>query len=280
MKTLYCHSGIGDILMLKMVCTTLKITPEIIIFPKLLMKEYSLNYENRVLFVTFFINLIFDDCKIIFSEDPIFFSPINYFTKFMNNNFRKINKYYMCENIIDKIIKKGKKNVLFSEYVVIHMKIRMDYGYEKFKTNAYEQILSFLNSKIVGKNIVLLGEKTITLNLESKIHKFVSLYHDLVSCKSNNNVTDLTTDTINDHINLNFDNFIDDINIIHNAKLNIIIGIGGPLTISAAFSNNFISYVEKDTLDAYPAIFPIMEQKTKMYHEVNNFIAECNTLIN
>ena len=99
-------------------------------------------------------------------------------------------------------------------------------------------------------------------NSESKAHNITTIYEELLELKNNNEIIDLTSENIYD--NLNFDNYIKDMAIIHNAKTNILVGHGGQFCNSIIFGNDLICYSK-----------PILIEHLNINHihfEFNNFL--------
>lgn len=89
---------------------------------------------------------------------------------------------------------------------------------------------------------MILGERYIEDCLEKKYMNIIELYKNLLMLKNNNNVYDLTKEILYSG-NPDFNDFLSEINLIKNAKCNIVFGIGGPLSLCQAFSQNNICYI-------------------------------------
>lgn len=210
------NSGIGDILIAKMICKENDIR-ESIQYNKELVKQYR---EDSKPYYNFLDQLTYT----LFSKDNV------------ENNI-KINQDIV--NLTYTI-----KNHSLSEY--FNLRPIYDFDYIVFQTkgrflkslllpknikNSLENKISKLTSKY---KIILLGEKQNEKNYEN-------IYSILQNLKKNNEVIDMTTDK-KLHINVEWDIFIRDISILHYSKLNINIGLGGNFVMSTAFSENTISY--------------------------------------
>jgi hypothetical protein len=120
--------------------------------------------------------------------------------------------------------------------------MRHDALMDKFSNELLSLLIIFLENFKTSKTIIILGERTIGENLETKIHKTVSLYNILLLLNKNNNVIDLTNDILTCG-NPDFNQFLLEIEMINKSICNITFGIGGPLNICKAFSENNISFI-------------------------------------
>ena len=68
------------------------------------------------------------------------------------------------------------------------------------------------------------------------------MYNNLLFLNQNNNIIDLTNDTLTCG-QPDFNNFLLDIEIINKSLCNITFGIGGPYSICNAFSENNVSFM-------------------------------------
>jgi hypothetical protein len=102
-----------------------------------------------------------------------------------------------------------------------------------------------------------LGERNIGKNLETKTHKTISLYNNLLLLNKNNVVVDLTNDVLTCG-NPDFNNFLLDIEIINKALCNISFGIGGSFNICKAFSEKNVSFIPFYHLAPYKNILDNM----------------------
>ena len=131
-------------------------------------------------------------------------------------------------------------NKLEQEYIIFHTKCRF---YKNFDYNKLKQDLKFFFEQYKSKyKIYILGERCMPDNIESKIVNITTIYDELLLLKNNNDVLDLSIENIYD--NLNFENYLQDISLIHNAKTNIMVGIGGSFCSCLVFANNLITYID------------------------------------
>ena len=125
-----------------------------------------------------------------------------------------------------------------------------------------------------------MGERNIGQNLETKRHKTISLYNNLLLLNKNNDVIDLTNDVLTCG-NPDFNKFLLEIEIINKSLCNITFGIGGPFNICKAFSKNNVSFIPfyhlspyKKILDEFNALDDTIAQNIE---ELNNGICKFTT---
>jgi len=125
--------------------------------------------------------------------------------------------------------------------IVFHTKFRHDRLIDKFYQYIWPELIVCLTSFKKKKKIIIVGERTIGVNYETTIHKTKTLYKELLLLRNNNIIIDLTKETLTE--GGDFNEFLYDINIIHTCACNVIFGIGGPLLLTSAFSNNNIAFI-------------------------------------
>jgi hypothetical protein len=113
---------------------------------------------------------------------------------------------------------------------------------DNFNDCFLQELNSFFSNFKTSKKIILLGEKNIEKNVETNIHKIISLYDNLLLLNNNNIVIDLTNEFLTSG-NDNYADFLKDIKIINKAVCNITFGIGGPFSICNCFSKKVISFI-------------------------------------
>jgi hypothetical protein len=145
----------------------------------------------------------------------------NFYT---NNDFKKYAQYF--RNIIQQFVK--------DPFIIFHTKLRLNKNYD------YKQIKEHLNLffsgfKIKNFNIILLGEQNFKSNLESTLHGITTIYPELLKLYNynSNKILDLTKEYI--YNELNYDEYKNDICLMHQAKYNICYGQGGQLCSSLLF---------------------------------------------
>ena len=146
--------------------------------------------------------------------------------------------------------------------------------------NKYDEILpdlnAFLDNFNTTKTILILGEKFIGDNYETRFHKTISLYDNLLRLKNNNNVIDLTFDVLTDG-NENFDSFLHDIKLINKATCNVTFGIGGPCNLCKAFSERNVSFMPFLNLSPHKNI---LHEMMNANNSLTQNIEELNARIN
>jgi FkbM family methyltransferase len=135
-----------------------------------------------------------------------------------------------------------------------------------FKNDILPLISNYIMNFKTSKTIILMGEKSIETNIETTTHGVISLYDILIKMSDNNNLIDLTKETLCSG-NDNFDNFLEDIEIINKADLNICFGIGGPYLITHSFSKNVLHF----TLPTNHAYIDYVS-RTHTFHNIDKFL--------
>lgn len=224
------HLGIGDLLILRMkeISNNLNITH--INVNKKLIETYSSNYEQKINFITNFIMFLFPNVTFDINEIPCNFNIIDNY---------KLNTLYLYNYVNHNLINIENK---YTDYIVFHTKLRHDNLIDKFINEILPSLNHFFETFKTSKKIIIMGEKYIGQNLETIIHKTVSLYSNLLLLKKNNDIIDLTVDELTEG-NPDFNSFLFDIEIINKAICNITFGIGGSFNLCKAFSKNNISFI-------------------------------------
>jgi hypothetical protein len=229
--------GIGDI-----VITLVLLQYKLIEGPIYINLKYfkeNIIYDNPLNFLEFRLKLINHLCFInaIDSNQIILLNE--------NNNFNSLNQHI---NLISKInnfklkfdIKLLPTKLLNNKYIVFHTKCRFlgSFDYNKLKKDLK---IYYQNFK-TNYTIVILGEREIKPYDGELIHGITTIYNELIELKNHNNIVDLSVKNI--YKELNFDNYLNDISIIHNAEYNIVIGLGGHFVSSLVFSKGpVINYI-------------------------------------
>jgi hypothetical protein len=223
------HLGIGDLLIIKMKQISNNLNINCININKDLILTYCESYEIKINFIINLIKLLFPNTIIHINNNPLDFDRFNIY---------KITNSYLY-NHIDLAINFENK---YSNYIIFHTKMRHDTLIDKFNNEMLSELNFFLENFKTSKKIIILGEKNIGENLETKVHKTISLYKNLLLLNKNNDVIDLTNDILTCG-NPDFNKFLLEIEIINKAIYNITFGIGGPFNICKAFSKNNISFI-------------------------------------
>jgi hypothetical protein len=217
--------GIGDLVILKAIDVVNHLNITKIHLSQPLMKTYRQYPDRFQQFITQFIKMLFPG--VIVDIVPDHYAHINY------------QKYNLQSPYIYQYVQLPPKSVPFRDYLVIHTKVRME-------TKCLDKTVSTLTKKIgklrTHKTIVILGEKVVENCLEQKALNIVSLYPTLLCLQKHNDVRDLTRDILYSG-NPVYDDFVYDLNVIHQADLNVTFGIGGPFGLCQAFSEHNLCYV-------------------------------------
>ena len=160
----------------------------------------------------------------------------------------------------------------YSDYIIFHTKMRHDGLMDKFTNEILPGLNTFFTNFKTSKKIIILGERNIGQNYETKFHKTISLYKNLLLLNKHNQVIDLTNDILTCG-NPDFNKFLLEIEIINKSSCNITFGIGGPFNICKAFSKNNVSFIPfyhlspfKTILDEFNAIDNTIVQNFKDLH--------------
>jgi hypothetical protein len=258
------HLGIGDLLIVKMKEISNKLNIEHINIHENLVREFCENYDLKINFITKFINLLFPNTTIAINNTPLNFSIMDQF---------KLSNVYIYDHINRIDINGTDIKNKSTNYIVFHTKMRYDGLIDNFITNSLPELNSFFTNFKTSKTILIMGEKNIGANIETRMHKTMSLYNDLLLLKKNNTVIDLTQDVLTCG-NPDFNSYLNDLEIINKAVCNVTFGIGGPFCICKAFSKNNISFLPfynlapyKKTLDT---MFSIDNSLVENVNELNN----------
>ena len=233
--------GIGDLLIVKMKQISNNLDIEYININKDLIIKYCENYEIKIDFIINLIKLLFHGTKFYINNKPTDFHIFDNYS---------LKKTYLYDCINVNII--NVKNE-YSDYIIFHTKMRHDDLIDKFTNEILTRLNTFFTNFKTSKKIIILGERNIGQNLETKIHKTISLYNNLLLLNKNNDVIDLTNDILTCG-NPDFNKFLLEIEIINKSSCNITFGIGGPFNICKAFSKNNVSFIPFYHLSPYKKI--------------------------
>ena len=252
------HLGIGDLLIVKM--KQISNNLDIININKGLILQYCENYEIKINFIINLIKLLFHDTKFDINNNPTDFHLMDKY---------KLTNTYLYDSINFNMI--NVKNE-YSDYIIFHTKMRHDGLMDKFTNEILPGLNTFFTNFKTSKKIIILGERNIGQNYETKFHKTISLYKNLLLLNKHNQVIDLTNDILTCG-NPDFNKFLLEIEIINKSSCNITFGIGGPFNICKAFSKNNVSFIPfyhlspfKTILDEFNAIDNTIVQNFKDLH--------------
>lgn len=257
------HLGIGDLLIIKMKEISNNLNIKNININVNLIKEYSENYELKLLNSKNLISILFPYSNVKLNNGPCDF--------YIFDNY-KLNKTYIFNYIKFNHVEIKK----YCDYIIFHTKFRHDSLIDKFKNEIMEYLNIFFENFKTSKTIIILGEKIIGVNVETQAHKTISLYENLLLLKKNNNVLDFSTDILTSG-NENFDNFLFDIEIINKSNCNITFGIGGPLNICKAFSEKNVSFIPFLNLSPFKNVInQIMKENNSLVENIEEFSEKIN----
>lgn len=195
--------------------------------------QYRDNSQQYIDFIIKLSHCLFGKENVIINENQQTNGPT-----FDNTNYQlhntNLSKYFKIKNILE------------PGYIVFHTKCRLGQNRVLFDSS-YEALKSFLTNFKSDKKIVILGEKTLSHNMEVCAHGMFTIYEDLLRLKNNNFVLDMTEEALNN--TPDWETFIRDISIINNADLNVGVGLGGNFVMCSAFSDNnsfFVTALEKN----------------------------------
>ena len=257
------HLGIGDLLIVKMKQISNNLDIDYININKGLILQYCENYEIKINFIINLIKLLFHDTKFDINNNPTDFHLMDKY---------KLTNTYLYDSINFNMI--NVKNE-YSDYIIFHTKMRHDGLMDKFTNEILPGLNTFFTNFKTSKKIIILGERNIGQNYETKFHKTISLYKNLLLLNKHNQVIDLTNDILTCG-NPDFNKFLLEIEIINKSSCNITFGIGGPFNICKAFSKNNVSFIPfyhlspfKTILDEFNAIDNTIVQNFKdLYNRI------------
>jgi hypothetical protein len=245
--------GIGDLLILKMRQISNNIKINQINVSCQLINEYRKYPEKYLLFIKNFI-------KLLFTESNIFISYDNYSLEHLfEYNITNTYLYDLLHLTIP---------IKYTNYIIIHTKVRLDGHMDKFLNHDLHCLDTFFKNFKTNKTILILGEKKVEECAEQKIHNIISIYDNILQLCKNNKVIDLTENELYSG-NINFNMFLNDVELINKADMNICVGIGGSLNLCQAFSKNNICYISNFN---HPVIDYYTQINKNLYRDIDSFI--------
>jgi hypothetical protein len=258
--------GIGDLLVLKMLYNKYNLNNDIIINTHIVQKyrNSSITYLNFIKWLT---EHLFVGNNIVY----VYMTTID--TVNFNNytldaaSIISIQKYFELDNMefIHNICSP-------SYYIVFHTKCRFPGDNKSVFDECKTKIKSFMNNYKSKYKIVLLGERNIENNSETHVNGIESIYDTLTLLKNNNDIIDLTVETLLTSPDIQL--FQNDIRIIHNAKTNIGLGYGGNFVIVTAFAKKFDFFVGTISHIYLTNISCCNNKNMNLYNNIDNFL-EC-----
>jgi hypothetical protein len=265
--------GIGDLCSLKRYCISTGVYYKKIIINSDAIRFYknlnnSYDYNIYIEFLSRFIRNLFqtevevrDGLGRYLLQDPIRDLSIKPSTILLNS-------YYTFEN--DNHIESTLDD---NNYIVFHTKVRNDDSSNFHNTR--KMLVHFFNKFRANMPIVILGERSISENIETIMHNTCCIYDELMLTTYNNIVIDLTQPTLTNG-GIVYDTFERDLNYINKAYANVILGIGGPLSLSVSFCNNNIIFIEHETYTgSFSSVIKSIESdNNKISTNIDDFFTE------
>lgn len=241
------HLGIGDIIILRIKDVENQLGITDININTLQLKTQTEDYETKFSFIKQFIQFLFPNVSIHFTEGPFDFDRIHPYP---------LKNTYLYNKVSGRMLHIENK---YRDYIVFHTKLRLDHWIELFEREIMPSLVVFFETFKTSKTILLLGEKDIGQNNETILLKTTSLYQSMLPLRKNNTVIDLTKDVLTAG-NPDFNDFLSDIEIINEADCNITFGIGGPFNICMAFSQRHVGFVPFYRVSTYAGMLEEINQ--------------------
>jgi sugar O-acyltransferase (sialic acid O-acetyltransferase NeuD family) len=254
--------GIGDILLQKIAEINDLISLENIEINDELIVMYRENNNDYRLFIKKLVDILYKNSNITYSKNsnlPLIDITSLEWNKAINFSLNS----YLFNYISEPFLK-------VNNYIVFTTKIRSS---DKSLFNILSEFKTFCETSKFNVPIVIIGERKLLDNYEVLVHPFRCIYDILILLKKNNNVIDLTEETLNN--NPNFDSFIRDINIISYASEVISIGYGGNFCMNMFFGKQIKSYI--GNINYKWSIFN-NHSSLKLYKNSNEFMNMLNEL--
>jgi hypothetical protein len=229
--TITPHLGIGDLILVKMIEISNNLHIQHININHNLIKTYSSNYDSKLKFIKNLIIFLFPDTTYEVNNNNIDFISFQ--------QIYSVHRVYLYDKINTSMLKHI--DGISEDSIVFHTKFRYDGLIDKVYQYILPELIAWLTLFKTRKKIIIVGERTIGVNIETIIHKTKTLYNELLLLRNNNIVIDLTKETLTE--GCDFNEFLYDINIIYTCACNVIFGVGGPLSLTSAFSNNNIAFL-------------------------------------
>ena len=231
MTTITPHLGIGDLLIVKMTELSNGLQIKHINISKHLIQTFSSEYDKKLDFIRTLVTFMFPNavCDINNTAPD--------FVLFRNTYI--FNPIYLYDKINTHMLKNMTR--VSDNCIVFHTKLRYDALIDKCDKYVLPELTVFLQSFKTKRKIIIVGERTIGINYETTVHKTKTVYNELLLLRTNNDVLDLTKEQLTE--GGAFDDFLNDIEIINKCACNVTFGIGGPFSLTVAFSKNNIAFL-------------------------------------
>jgi len=229
--TITPHLGIGDLIIVKMIELSNNLDIKHININDNLIIMFSSNYASKLKFIKGIVGFLFPDATYEVNNNKVDFSSFQ--------QRYSLHPVYLYDKINTSMLKQ--MGGIAEDSIVFHTKLRHDGLIDKLYQHILPELIVWLTSFKTTKKIIIVGERTIGVNLETSTHKTKTLYNELLLLRNNNTVIDLTKEQLTE--GGEFDEFLYDIDIIHTCACNVTFGIGGPLSLASAFSKNNIAFI-------------------------------------
>ena len=135
-------------------------------------------------------------------------------------------------------------NEIKEPYIIFHTKCRFLGSLKNQTDENINKLKNFYKEFRTKYKVIILGERRMVETDESNYHGIKTIYNELLLLKRNNNVIDLSKEEI--YNNLNYDDFLKDVSMIHHASYNIHFGLGGQFVSSLVFGDSIINYIPRE----------------------------------
>ena len=226
--------GIGDLLI---TCNLIK--NKLLSVPVIINENYFLNnstFPNPKNAIDFRLKLIGEIIKYNNLQKDSFFvkKVINYRLDQHLDLMKKLSSFSLNLNFNTKEINEP--------YIIFHTKCRFLHELISDTNINIIKLREFYKNFKSKYKIIILGEQNMINTKEANFHGIKTIYDELLLLKNNNDIIDLTRNVI--YNDLDYDNYLKDVSIIHHANYNIHFGLGGQFVSSLTFGNihtiNFI----------------------------------------
>jgi len=281
-----CALGLGDILRL-LAC--LKYDINNYLCDKIYINIASLTYySNPINYINFRLQLIKNvlKCNNIDSKKVVFFYNkinIEYLPNYGQTEFVKqvdcnkiqhlkldfdTSSVQPCQNNAEEKEEK-------EEYIIFHTKSRFHLDKENVfqDLKVFEKFISTFKSKY---KIYIIGERQINRNNTEVLHSpdiITQIYNILINLSNNNDVIDQTVEMLVD--NLDYNNFVKDVQLIQNAKYNIHFGDGGSMNYSMIFGKHTTIIYNRDMEEWDKCA--LQQENTFICNNINDFLNKLQT---
>ena len=234
---IYPTLGLGDILLLKMRSVIHNLDIKKIVICKELIQRARNNVDKNIKLRLDLFNLLFKN-TIVEVDDQL---------HCWNNDLTSQYPITKIHCIFDTL---GiNVNIPYENYIIFHTKIRFIRRYmnDDFVQDLNAFVQFFKNFK-TDKTIIILGERNVPSIIETTRFGVRTIYDELLLLKNNNNVLDLTHDSLYDG-QIDFNGFLYECQLINSADCNITFSIGGHYCLAISMAKKCINYMPTQFLN-------------------------------